>query len=193
MIHPPYLAALRHRYRAELVLVLVQLDQVCPGWWGSIEELAEQLGTDRATLNRSLRKLERLEMVRRASNSNSGGTWLWWVKRSENDQPRPEDEPAWTVRHLSNRTLERIPMSQRWQWAAHRGVPRNTMRSFLTGGQTTLRGRWQLVATPYDRAADPAAHPPGVQPRPGAVVAEQHRHAARPARPPGDVRAGQGQ
>lgn len=150
MINPTYLAALRHRYRSELLLVMVQLEQVCPGWWSSLEELAEQLGTDRATLNRSISKLERLNMVRRASNSNSGGTWLWWVKRSEDDQPRPEDEPAWVVRHIGCKTLERIPMSQRWQWAERRGVPRNTMRSFLVGGQTVLRGRWKLVATPHD-------------------------------------------
>ena len=33
------------------------------------------------------------------------------------------------------------------------GIPRGTMRSFLTGGQLVMRERWQLVATPYDEIA----------------------------------------
>ena len=60
-----------------MVLLLVQLEQVCPGWWVDLSQLAEQLGTDRATLNRSLVQLERLDLIRRYSLANGGGTWIW--------------------------------------------------------------------------------------------------------------------
>ncbi len=150
MIEPAFLASLRRRHRAELVLVMVQLEQLAPGWWLTLHDLAEQLGTDRATLNRSIRKLEDLGLLRRASISNSGGTWIWWVQRTEGDQPRPEDEPAWMLRDLSRKRPVRIPISERWAWAQRQGIPRQTMRSFLAGHQRVLRERWELVATPMD-------------------------------------------
>ena len=148
MIDPDYLAALRRQYRSEMVLVLVQLEQVVPGWWLTIEELAEQLGTDRSTLNRSLRKLERLGLIRRASFSNCGGTWIWWVQRNATDKPAPDAEPAWIARDTIRGLRERIPISSRWQWAAKRGIPRGTMSSWLYGRLRLLRGRWEIVEAP---------------------------------------------
>ncbi len=150
MIDPKFLASLRRRHRSELVLVLVQLEQVAPGWWLTLTELAEQLGTDRATLNRSIRKLEDLGLLRRASISNNGGTWIWWVQRSEADAPRPEDEPAWVLRDIRFRTRERITLGQRWEWADRQGIPRQTVRNFLAGGQRVMRDRWELIASPLD-------------------------------------------
>ena len=152
MIAPEFLAALRRRHRAELVLVLVQLEQLAPGWWLTLQDLADQLGTDRATLNRSVRRLEDLGLLRRASISNTGGTWIWWVQRSATDQPRPEDEPAWLLADSARKgRRERVTISRRWQWAAEHGIPRPTMQSFLGGHQQTLRGRWRIVGTPMDR------------------------------------------
>lgn len=148
MITPDYLAALRSQHRAELVLVMVQLEQVIPGWWEDLEALAAQLGTDRSTLNRSIRKLERLELIRRTSYSNCGGTWIWWVKCSADDQPLPSAEPAWVARDVKRRLLERIPISSRWQWAAKHGIPRGTMSSWLYGYQRLLRERWEIVESP---------------------------------------------
>lgn len=150
MIDPKFLAALRHRYRAELVLVLVQLEQVAPGWWLTIDELAQQLGTDRSTLNHSIRKLETLGLLRRTSISNSGGTWIWWVKQDENDTPQPDNEPAWVVRDLKRHKHERIPISQRWEWSERHGIPRPTMQGFLGGYQQVLRQRWEIVSSPFD-------------------------------------------
>lgn len=151
MIEPAFLASLRHQYRSELVLVLVQLEQLCPGWWLDLQQLAELLGTDRSTLNRSLLRLDRLGLIRRFSISHGGGTFLWWVQRHEGDVPRPEDEPAWVLRDIQFRTRERITLEQRWAWAERHGIPRNTLRSFLTGGQHVLRQRWELIATPMDQ------------------------------------------
>jgi hypothetical protein len=150
VIEPEFLAALRRQYRAEMVLVMVQLEQVCPGWWLSLEQLAEHLGTDRATLNRSIRQLEKLELVRRHSLGNSGGTWIWWVKRHEGDRPRVEDEPVWLLRRLHGKTFDRIPISQRREWARSRGVPYPSLRSLLQGHRKTLHGRWELAGTPMD-------------------------------------------
>lgn len=151
MIDPTFLASLRRRHRSEMVLLLVQLEQICPGWWLTITELAEQLGTDRTSLNRSLLKMDRLGLVRRASMSNNGGTWIWWVKRHAADEPLPEAEPAWVLRDIKSRTRARLTFAQRWQWADQHAIPRNTLRSFLAGNQRVLRDRWELMATPMDQ------------------------------------------
>ena len=150
MIAPDFLAALRRQYRAELLLVLVQLEQLAPGWWLTIAELADQLGTDRATLNRSIRKLEDAGLLRRSSISNTGGTWIWWVQRDANDAPRLDDEPAWVVRDVKRRETQRITINKRWSWAQRQGIPRGTMQSFLGGYQRLLRGRWEVIASPTD-------------------------------------------
>lgn len=151
MIASEYLAMLRRRMRSEMVLVMVQLEQVCPGWWEDISDLAEDLGTDRTTLNRSLRKLEDLDLIRRTTITNQSGTWVWWVKRHANDEPRASDEPAWVLSRLKSRERERIPISKRREWARARGIPMPTLCSFLYGHQQTLRGQWRLVGTPLDQ------------------------------------------
>lgn len=110
MIQPAYLAQLRYELRAELVITLVQLEQLVPGWWCSLSDLAEQLGTDRASLNRSLSKLAALGLLRRVSRSNGGGTWIWWVKRDVEDQPSDLEAPRWRLRDVAGgrRSLEVI-------------------------------------------------------------------------------------
>lgn len=150
MIDPPFLAALRRQHRAELILLMVQLEQVVPNWWESITDLANQLGTDRSTLNHSLRELERRNLIRRASISNCGGTWVWWVKRHAADESSPSAEPAWKVKDLSNRTISRIPITGRANWAAKHGIAYSTLRSFLAGHQLTLYGRWIVQSSPLD-------------------------------------------
>lgn len=156
MIQPDFLAQLRCRHRAELVLVLVQLEQVFPTYCEDLYELAQRLGTDRATLNRSVRKLEDLKLLRRVSISNGGGTWVWWVARHQFDQPASDGEPAWIVRDINRRVTQRVTVSERWDWARRHGIPRNTMRNFLMGGQMIMRERWQLVATPHDTELETA-------------------------------------
>lgn len=150
MIEPSFLAELRHRHRAELCLVLVQLEQVCPGWWLTLSDLAEQLGTDRATLNRSLSHLNRLGLIRYASLSNCGGTWIWWVKCTHADSPASKAEPAWVIKDINSRYTTRIPVSSRAEWAARHGIPYPTLRGFLAGSQMTLRNRWRVISSPLD-------------------------------------------
>ncbi|MCE2836891.1 MAG: hypothetical protein LW834_08000 [Cyanobium sp. 49614_E6] len=152
MIAPSHLAALRRRHRAELILVLVQLEQLCPGTWDNLGDLAEQLGTDRATLNRSISQLRRLGLIGCVSRSN-GGTWLWWVSRHDGDAPAPEDEPAWVLRSHPCR-YTRIPLTGTREWAQRRGIPYPTLRSFLAGHQRVLRGTWQLASTPFDTVSN---------------------------------------
>ena len=154
MIHPTYLSTLRRQHRCELVLTLVQLEQIFPGWWLSMTELAEELGTDRASLNRSISKLEALGLLRRTSLGNGGGTWIWWVRTSPEDAPQPDAEPAWVVRNIRDRNRYRIPISDPYSWAQRRGIPRQTMRSFLGGHQLVMRNQWQLVSTPTDGLLD---------------------------------------
>lgn len=149
MIEPAFLAALRRRHRAEPILLLVQLEQLVPGWWATLNDLAEQLGTERSTLNHSIRHLHHLELIAYASLSK-GGTWIWWVKRHAADQPATTDEPAWKVKDLSNRTISRITITGRAKWAARHNIPYPTLRSFLSGHQLILRSRWRLVSSPHD-------------------------------------------
>lgn len=148
MIESTYLADLRKKHRTEIILTLVQLSQLCPSSWLTLEELANYLGTDRASLNRSLRKLEDLNLLRRSSISNNGGTWIWWVAKCKGDQPTPNAEPAWILNDLTLKQNVRVPISKRWQWAQMRRIPRQTFRSFLAGNQTILRERWKLVSGP---------------------------------------------
>lgn len=150
MINPSFLASLRKKHRSEMVLVLVQLEQIVPGWWEDLRNLAQLLGTDRATLNRSLRHLEKHGLVRRTSYSNCGGTWIWWCAKNEMDKPNPKDEPAWLVRDIKARLTERVTISNRWNWAEKRKIPRGTMSGFLQGYQRVLRGRWEIIGSPID-------------------------------------------
>ena len=149
-IQSEFLASLRRRLRPELVITLVQLEQLCPAWWASLSELAEQLGTDRASLNRSLRQLEQRGLIRRCTYSNRGGTWIWWVQRHEGHAPRPEEEPAWVLSRTTSHHYVRVPVSSRREWAQARGIPLTTLVGFLYGRQTVLRGAWRVVASPFD-------------------------------------------
>ena len=151
MIEPEFLASLRQRHRAESVLVLVQLEQLAPGWWLTLQELAEQISTDRATLNRSICKLEKLNLLRRSTISNRGGTWIWWVKKFKDDKPDLNQEPSWLVKDVKTGTYHRISIDKRWEWGSQRSIPRQTMRSFLAGNQGLMRDRWRLVSTPIDQ------------------------------------------
>jgi hypothetical protein len=150
VIEPAYLATLRRRYRPELVIAMVQLEQVAPGWWPTQIELAEQLGTEPGTLKGALARLRADDLLRTTVMGRNGGTWVWWVKRSETDQPRPEDEPAWRFRDMGTNAVTRIPVSRRWEWAAAREIPKATMQSFIHGYQLTLRNRWRVMSTPWD-------------------------------------------
>lgn len=159
MIDPQYLAALRRQLRPELVITILQLRQVCPAWWADLSEMAEQLGTDRASLNRSITKLERLGLLKRSTIGNTGGTWVWWVKGGEHDQPRPGDEPGWQLSDTSRGRSEKVTIGQRWAWADRRGINRHTMRSFLNGHQLILAREWKLTGNPWDEVGPPCFDP----------------------------------
>lgn len=149
-IAPTFLAALRRQQRCEHTLLMVQLEQLVPCWWESLHDLAEQVGSERATLNKALLVLDRKSLIARASLPNVGGTWIWWVKRHPTDKPIPSLEPCWTVWDTKNRISERIPIAKRRQWAEQRNIPYQTMRGFLAGRQLKLAGRWTLQSTPLD-------------------------------------------
>lgn len=150
MIRPEFLAELRHQQRSELILLMVQLEQIIPCWHESMTNLASQLGTDRASLNRCLVALEKRGLIKYYSISNRSGTWIWWVKRSRIDTPSAKDEPGWTVRLLSNRAILKIPISQRRAWANIRKIPFSTLCGFLNGRQRVLYGKWELLGSPFD-------------------------------------------
>jgi hypothetical protein len=152
VIQPAYLAQLRRELRAELVITLVQIEQLVPGWWCSLSDLAEQLGTDRDSLNRNILKLAALGLLRRVSRGNSGGTWIWWVKRSADDQPNHLDAPRWRLRDQVGGRAQEIIVGQERAFASAKGIPFNTVRDFLAGHRPLLAKRWKLVSCPLQLA-----------------------------------------
>lgn len=149
-IDPAFIAALRRKHRCELVLLLVQLEQIVPGWWPSLTDLADQLGTERTTLNHALLTLDRKRLIRRASISKGGGTFIWWVQQRAGTLPPRDSEPHWLVRDQINKRTTHITITGRERWARLHNVPYPTLRSFLSGHQQMLRNRWTLQATPHD-------------------------------------------
>lgn len=148
MIAPAYLSHLRRELRAELAMTMVQIEQLTPGWWATITDLAEQLGTERATLNRTLTKLTALGLLRRVTRGNGGGTWIWWVKRSADDQPSDREAPRWVLRDVAcDRSLVVI-IGQERRFAAAKGIPYHTVRNFLAGHRPLLAKRWKLLSSP---------------------------------------------
>jgi DNA-binding transcriptional regulator YhcF (GntR family) len=157
MITPAYLADLRRRLRAEQTMTLVQIEQLCPGWWPTLTDLAEQLGTERATLNRCMSKLERQGLLRRVTRGNGGGTWIWWVKRSADDQPDDSGAPRWVLRDTITEARKEIIVGQERAFAAAKGIPYHTVRNFLAGHRPLLAQRWRLISTPLQIEDDDLA------------------------------------
>lgn len=152
MIEPAFLAQLRRQLRAEQAMTLVQIEQLVPHWWLTITDLADQLGTERATLNRCLANLERRGLLRRISRGNSGGTWIWWVKRSADELPDDSGAPRWVLQDLNTRTRREIIVGQERAFAEAQGLSLNTVRNFLGGFRPVLAKRWQLVSSPLQLA-----------------------------------------
>jgi len=148
MIDPPYLAQLRRDLRAEQAMTLVQIEQLVPGWWPTLADLAEQLGTERATLNRCMARLERRGLLRRVTRGNGGGTWIWWVKRSADDQPDATDAPRWVLQDLTCNRKREIIVGQERAFAAAKGLNYHTVRNFLAGHRPLLAKRWKPLSSP---------------------------------------------
>lgn len=129
-------------------MTLLQIEQLVPHWWPTITDLAEQLGTERSTLNHCLSTLDRRGLLRRVSRGNNGGTWIWWVKRSADEMPDDSRAPCWILQDLKTRSRRKIIVGQERAFAEAQGVSSWTMRRFLTGSQPVLAQRWQLVRSP---------------------------------------------
>lgn len=148
-IEPTFLASLRRQHNCQDVLLLVQLEQLAPAWWPDQDEMGAQLGVERSTLCRSLRRMEARGWIRRWASK--GGTHVWWVRRSEHDEPDDSQAPAWTLRDR-NRHIERVILGREREWCERRGIPLRTFLSLTAGRMKRLRDRWELVGSPWDLA-----------------------------------------
>jgi DNA-binding IscR family transcriptional regulator len=148
VIEPAFLAQLRRELRAELVITLVQIEQLVPNWWPTLTDLAEQLGTDRSTLNRALAQLDRRGLLRRVTRSNGGGTWIWWVKRSNDAQPDDASAPRWILGEVTCGRRREVIVGQERAFAAAQGLSHHTVRGFLAGHRPVLAKRWRLISSP---------------------------------------------
>ena len=151
MIDPKFLSLLRQKHRCEPLLIMVQLEQLCPNWWMTQKELSGELGLKcTKTLNLNLKLLQKAGLIRYTSVCSNFGTWLWWVKRSERDRPDESAAPHWKVYDRNRRMYEQIMVGESEQWAKRRGYNYLTVRSFLSGKQKLLDGRWQMLYGPYE-------------------------------------------
>lgn len=138
-------------------MTLVQIEQLVPNWWSSLDDLAEQLEMVPDTLHRCIGKLEQRGLLRRVSRSGGGGTWIWWVKRSENEQPDDTHAPRWVLRELIGGRRRDILLGQERAFAVAQGIPYNTVRSFLGGHRKVLAKRWRLASSPLQLEAEDLA------------------------------------
>jgi hypothetical protein len=160
MIDSDFLSKLRKKYQPCTLLLMVQLDQRCPGWWQNLTELASELGMDIYTLRRNLQRLDKYGLVARYSAHGIGsGTYVWWVKKNEDD--KPPAPPAWKLRNIENGSVKVIQVGQIYNWARANGMKPDTVHSFLRGYIKLLNNRWKLVSNPMDyfSAADSDCQP----------------------------------
>lgn len=136
--------------RAELVLSMVQLEQITPGWWEDMNSIGELIGVNGNLANKIIVKLEHKQLIRRCTYGNCGGTYIWWVARHQDDKPNKDDEPAWILRDFKHGRIDRVTITGRWDWAKQRNIPRYTLSALLHGHQRTLYGRWKVISTPMD-------------------------------------------
>jgi DNA-binding transcriptional regulator YhcF (GntR family) len=148
MIEPDFLASLRQQHYASQLLLLVQLEQVTPGYWLTQRELADQLNINVETMRDTLRWLRDRDLVRFTCTMR--GTWVWWVARNQSDRPDPALEPCWLIRNAKNRMIQRVALSKVSEWAKARGIHKETMKHWLMGTTRLLDGRWELAGTPMD-------------------------------------------
>jgi len=148
MIEPDFLARLRQQHYAPQLLLLVQLEQVTPGYWLTQAELAEQLGIGPETLRKSMAWLRDRDLLRFTCTMR--GTWVWWVARRQGEQPDESQEPCWVFRNLHNRYRPRVPMSGVEKWRQQQGIHKETMKHWLMGTTLVLNGTWVVASTPMD-------------------------------------------
>ncbi len=148
MIDPEFLSNLRRQHYAPQLLLLVQLEQVTPGYWLTQAELGEQLGIGPETLRKSMAWLRDRDLLRFTCTMR--GTWVWWVARKQGEKPDESQEPCWLIRNAKNRMIQRVPMSEASMWAETRGIHQETFKHWLMGYYRVLDGRWELAGTPMD-------------------------------------------
>jgi hypothetical protein len=149
MIDADYLSFLRSKYNCQDLLLMVQLEQITPGWWPNQPELAKQLGMEPHTASQALLRLRKRGLVE-AITYGKGGTFIWWVKRSAGEKPKPSEMPSWTVKNILTGKTEKVTILDRQGWAERNGLHYDSFRLFLNGYRKIMDKRFQVVSTPID-------------------------------------------
>ena len=150
MLCPDYLSFLRGKYNAQDLLLLVQLEQIVPGWWQNQKELAKQLGTEPHATAQALRRLKARGLVEVVAYGK-GGSFIWWVKKSARDRPVLSDAPSWVIKNIETGKKEEVFVHERRSWAERNGLNYDSFRLFLYGYRKVMAGKFQLVSTPIDK------------------------------------------
>lgn len=149
MIDPDYLSFLRGKYQAQDLLLMVQLEQIVPGWWQNQKELAQQLGLEPHATGQAIRRLKKRGLIE-VTPYGKGGTFIWWVKKSARDKPSQSQAPSWEIKNILTNKIERVTIHERRSWAERNGLNYNSFRIFLYGYRKIMAGKFQLVSTPID-------------------------------------------
>lgn len=150
MIEPDYLSFLRGKHNAQDILLLVQLEQIIPGWWQSQPELAKQLGLEPHSTGMALRRLHKRKLIE-MTPYGKGGTFIWWIKRSASDKPLLSQAPSWRVKDIKTGKIEDVFIHERRAWAERNNLNYNSFRVFLYGYRKIMAGRYKLISTPIDK------------------------------------------
>ena len=150
MIEPDYLAFLREKCDTRDILFLVQLEQLVPGWWPNVGELAELLNVRPDTAAQALRRLKKQGLIK-VTAYGKGGSFIWWIKRSSKDKPDPRLAPSWKVKDITTGKVEDVFIHQRRMWAERNNLHYPSFRMFLYGYRKVMAGKYKLVSTPIDK------------------------------------------
>lgn len=145
-----YITWLRRELSAYDALNMLHLHELGPGWYRLLD-VADHFGTHRSNINASMIRLRKKGLIEHVSYG-AGGTFLWWIKSSLEDQPNPaRDYPKWVLidRETGERRVIRLGDQKRWA-ETHRISP-GTLRNFLCGRQKLLLSRWELQSTPLTK------------------------------------------
>lgn len=154
MIEPKYLAQLRRTYRTEVVLTMVQLEQLIPGWWANYSDLAEQMGCNAEILSRTMVRLEGGGLIGKSGAAGRSGVWLWWIKRSADEVIDMSLQPCWILYDHTRGKRVRVPKGKEREWAESRGIVYSTFRSLMTGQTKMVNKRWTVVKGPVEPLFD---------------------------------------
>jgi hypothetical protein len=147
-----YITWLRNELSAYDALNMLHLHELGVGWY-RLHDVADHFSTYRSNINVSMIRLREKGLIAYESYG-AGGTFLWWIKSSLEDQPnRERDFPKWVLCDQDNHSVRtNIKLGRQKAWAEANRVSLGTLKNFLSGRQRVLLGKWVIQSSPLTKA-----------------------------------------